>query len=283
VLTVVPTPIGNLRDITLRALDVLRAADVVACEDTRRTRALLSAHDIPAPRLVVCDERREAQHLDRLVDLARSQRLALVSDAGMPGIADPGRLLVDAALAAGCEVEVLPGPSAVETAVVVSGLAAEGYSFRGWVPRKASERRRALERALAEPLPVVLFESPRRAGATVAALAALAPSQRIALCRELTKLHEEVLRGPAAEVAAALAGRGELRGEVVLVVAGRGGDAPVDEASRATALAAARRLAAQGMGARDAAALVSGLTGVDRRELYRAASSARQVAQTGRP
>ena len=146
-LTVVPTPLGNLRDITLRALDVLREAAVIACEDTRRTRALLSAHDIPAPELVACDERREPQVAERLIARALAgEPVALVSDAGMPLIADPGRLVVAGALAAGCPVVVLPGPSAVETALVTSGLAAEGYAFLGWVPRAAGERGRFLGR-----------------------------------------------------------------------------------------------------------------------------------------
>ena len=149
VLTVVPTPLGNLRDITLRALDALGAASVIACEDTRRTRALLSAHGIPAPELVACDERREPQVAERLVARALAgEAVALVSDSGMPLIADPGRLLVARALAAGCEVTVLPGPSAVETALVASGLAAEGYAFAGWVPRAAGERERFLDRSV---------------------------------------------------------------------------------------------------------------------------------------
>ena len=139
---------------------------MIACEDTRRTRALLSAHGIPAPELVACDERREPQVAERLVARALAgEQVALVSDSGMPLIADPGRLLVARALAAGCPVVVLPGPSAVETALVASGLAAEGYAFLGWVPRAAGERARFLAAALAAPLPSVMFESPRRLAA----------------------------------------------------------------------------------------------------------------------
>ena len=134
---------------------------MIACEDTRRTRALLSAHDIPAPELVACDERREPHVAERLVARALAgEQVALVSDSGMPLIADPGRVLVARALAAGCPVTVLPGPSAVETALVASGLAAEGYAFLGWVPRAAGERARFLTTALAAPLPSVVFESP---------------------------------------------------------------------------------------------------------------------------
>jgi 16S rRNA (cytidine1402-2'-O)-methyltransferase len=270
-LTVVPTPLGNLRDITLRALDALGAADVIACEDTRRTRALLSAHGIAAPELVACDERREPQVADRLVERALAgQQVALVSDSGMPLIADPGRVVVSRALAAGCPVVVLPGPSAVETALAASGLAAEGYAFLGWVPRAAGERERFLTAALAAALPSVLFESPRRLAATLADLARLAPEHPIAVARELTKMHEEVVAGSAAEVAA----RGVLeRGEVCLVLAAapraeRGAPASPE------ALAAVRELVGLGLPARRASELVAGLSGASRRALYDAAAGA---------
>ena len=268
-LTVVPTPLGNLRDITLRALDALGAASVIACEDTRRTRALLSAHGIPAPELVACDERREPHVADRLVARALAgEPVALVSDSGMPLIADPGRVLVARALAAGCPVTVLPGPSAVETALVASGLAAEGYAFLGWVPRAAGERARFLATATAAPLPSVAFESPRRLAATLADLARIAPDHPVAVARELTKLHEEVAHGSAAEVAA----RGILeRGEICLVIAAAAraerGAAPAPEA-----LAAMRELVALGLPARRASELVARLTGAPRRALYDAAA-----------
>jgi 16S rRNA (cytidine1402-2'-O)-methyltransferase len=267
VLTVVPTPLGNLRDITLRALDTLAAADVIACEDTRRTRALLSALEISAPELVACDERREARVAERLIARALAgEAVALVSDSGMPLIADPGRLLVARALAAGCEVTVLPGPSAVETALVASGLAAEGYAFLGWVPRAAGERARFLGAAVASALPSVMFESPRRLAATLADLARIAPGHPVAVARELTKLHEEIAAGTAAEVAA----RGVLeRGEICLVVAA----APRAERGdlEPEALAALRELIALGLPARRASELVSRLTGAPRRALYNAA------------
>jgi 16S rRNA (cytidine1402-2'-O)-methyltransferase len=271
VLTVVPTPLGNLRDITLRALDALGTAGVIACEDTRRTRALLSAHGIPAPELVACDERREPHVAERLVARALAgEPVVLVSDSGMPLIADPGRLLVARALAAGAPVVVLPGPSAVETALVASGLAAEGYAFLGWVPRAAGERERVLAAAVAAPLPSVMFESPRRLRATLSDLARLAPEHPIAIARELTKVHEEVVRGAAAEVAA----RGVVeRGEVCLVVAAaaraeRGAPAP-------EALEAVRELVSLGLPARRASELVARLTGAPRRALYDAAAGVR--------
>ncbi len=272
-LTVVPTPLGNLRDITLRALDALAAARVIACEDTRRTRALLSALGIPAPELVACDERREAGVAERLVARALAgEPVALVSDAGMPLIADPGRVLMTRALAAGCPVTVLPGPSAVETALVASGLAAEGYAFLGWVPRAAGERSRFLAAATAAPLPSVAFESPHRLAATLADLARVAPEHPVAVARELTKLHEEVVAGSAAEVAARDV---TARGEVCLVIAAaakpeRGAPPPAE------ALEAVRELVAAGLPARQASDLVARLTGAPRRALYDDAVAARK-------
>jgi 16S rRNA (cytidine1402-2'-O)-methyltransferase len=268
VLTVVPTPLGNLRDITLRALDALREAAVIACEDTRRTRALLSAHDIPAPELVACDERREPQVAERLIARALAgERVALVSDAGMPLIADPGRLVVAGALAAGCPVVVLPGPSAVETALVSSGLAAEGYAFLGWVPRAAGERGRFLGTALAAALPSVMFESPRRLAATLADLARLAPERPVAVARELTKLHEEVWRGTLAE-AMAWAEATPPKGELVLTLEGA---PPAPESSDDEVEAALRRALAEGSTARDAATEVAAALDVPRKRAYRIA------------
>ncbi len=222
-LSVVPTPIGNLADVTLRGLETLRAADVIACEDTRRTRALLSAHGIPAPRLVVCDERQEARRAPELVALAAGgAHVVLVSDAGMPGIADPGRTLVARALEAGIPLTVLPGPSAVEPALVASGLAREGYAFRGWVPRRASDRRRFLDEAGRAGLPVVAFESPNRLRATLEDLGTLEPPRTVAVARELSKLHEQVVRGTAARGARGAAGAGARGDRAGLRAARRG-------------------------------------------------------------
>ena len=278
-LSVVATPIGNLRDITLRALDALRAADVIACEDTRRTRALLTAHGIAARELVICDERREEALAPRLVGRALAgEQVVLVSDAGMPAVADPGRSVIQVAIAAGCPFSVLPGASAVETSLVASGLAAEGYTFAGWPPRRAGDRRTFLDHALAQPLPQVLLESPRRLSATLAELASLAPERHIAVARELTKLFEEVVRGVAREVAAAGV---RAQGEVCVVIAGAPRGAR--QGCSAEALAVLSLLVAGGAGVRASADAVAALSGESRRELYAAASSLRQASQTARP
>ncbi len=274
-LTVCPTPIGNLGDVTGRMLEALRGADVIACEDTRRTRALLSALGIAAPRLVVCDDHSEERRAPALAaEAAEGRSVVLVSDAGMPGIADPGRELVRAALELGAELTVLPGPGAVETALVASGLAADRYAFAGWVPRAAAARRAFLAAAASAGHPVVVFESPHRAVATMTALADVAGDAQVALCRELTKLYEEVLRGSALDVAASLTGR-ELRGEIAIVISGAArGDTP-DEV--AEAFAAVDELVSAGVGARQASSLVARLTGQPRRALYDAATARKRL------
>src|SRR3954469_18922787 len=196
-LAVCATPIGNLEDVTLRVLDELRAADVVLCEDTRHTRVLLDRHGISA-RLLSYHEHNEAKRTAELLPrLEAGERIALVSDAGLPGVSDPGARLVGAALAAGVPVTVLPGPSAVETALVASGLAAERYQFVGFLPRGEKALAGAWEALAAWPWPAVAFESPRRLPAALRSLAAADPEREVAVCRELTKRHEEVVRGRA--------------------------------------------------------------------------------------
>ncbi len=191
-LVVCPTPIGNLEDVTLRVLAALREADVVACEDTRRTRVLLDRYGVSA-RLVSYHEHNERARSAELVERMRAgDTVALVSDAGMPLVSDPGYLLVRACVAAGLPVEVLPGPSAAITALVASGLPAAEWRFQGFLPRKKGE----LRQVLAEPGgTLVAFESPRRVPGTLAVLAELEPGRQVAVCRELTKVHEEVVRG----------------------------------------------------------------------------------------
>jgi 16S rRNA (cytidine1402-2'-O)-methyltransferase len=259
---VCPTPIGNLEDVTLRVLSALREADVVACEDTRRTRVLLDRYGVSA-RTVSYHEHNERERSAELVERMRQgATVALVSDAGMPLVSDPGFVLVQACVAAGIGVEVLPGPSAALAALVVSGLPAQTWRFAGFLPRKRGELE-ALFRETAETL--VAFESPRRVGAALAALAAVDPERPVAVCRELTKVHEEVVRGSAAELAERYATQ-EPRGEVVMVV----GAAPAVEGDVGPAVEALARLVEAGAKARPAAGVVAELTGVGANDLYRA-------------
>jgi 16S rRNA (cytidine1402-2'-O)-methyltransferase len=261
-LIVCPTPIGNLDDVTLRVLEALRSADVVACEDTRHTRKLLRRHGIEA-RLVSYHEHNERSRATELVRRIRGgDVVALASDAGTPGISDPGHVLVRACLDAGAEVEVLPGPTALVTALVASGLPAERFRFTGFLPRRKGDLRRELERS-SETL--VAFESPNRIAATLALLTEIDPERPAAVCRELTKLHEEVARGTAAELAERFASGA--RGEVVLVV---GPSEQAEEAADvAAAQAAVERLVEAGARRRPAAQVVSTLTGVAANRLYR--------------
>ncbi len=260
-LVVCPTPIGNLEDVTLRVLAALRQADVVACEDTRRTRVLLDRYGVRA-RLVSYHEHNEERRATELVERMKAgDTVALVSDAGMPLVSDPGYALVRACAAAGLAVEVLPGPSAVLAALVASALPSERWRFAGFLPRKRGE----LQRALAEPGgTLVAFESPRRLPATLAVLAELDASRPVAVCRELTKAHEEVLRGSAGELAERYAGAPP-RGEIVLVV---GPSAPEDESPGPAALDALGRLVDAGARPRPAAAVIAELTGTSANALY---------------
>ena len=261
-LAVCATPIGNLEDVTLRVLDELRAADVVLCEDTRHTRVLLDRHEISA-RLLSYHEHNEAKRTAELLPrLEAGERVALVSDAGLPGISDPGARLVGAALAAGVPVTVLPGPSAVETALVASGLAAERYQFVGFLPRGAGALRALWDELARWPYPVVAFESPRRLPATLRSLAEVDAERIVAVCRELTKKFEEVVRGPAAVVARRFAEAP--KGEITLVL---GAPSVRDDAHDAVASVA--ELVAAGVPRRQAADVVARLTGASRNELYR--------------
>jgi 16S rRNA (cytidine1402-2'-O)-methyltransferase len=263
-LIVCPTPIGNLEDITLRVLAALREADLVACEDTRRTRILLDRYGVSA-KLLSYHEHNEAARANELVAKMQSGSVvALVSDAGMPLVSDPGFLLVRGCVAAGLAVEVLPGPSAALNALVASALPSERWQFVGFLPRKKAE----LERVFQASQTVVAFESPRRLAASLKALAAADPERQVAVCRELTKIHEEVVRGTAAELAARYALEAP-RGEIVLVVGPAATVTPGLEAP----LAALRRLVEAGAKPRPAAAVVAELTGVAANALYRALTS----------
>lgn len=231
-LSLVGTPIGNLQDASPRVLDTLRAADVLLCEDTRVTSKLLARFDIRVP-LVRCDENVMASRVDDvLARVEAGERVAFVSDAGMPGVSDPGQRLVDAALDRGVRVEVIPGPSAVVCALVASGLAMDHFFFEGFLPRKPGPRRRRLEALLPIPGAVVLYESPHRVAATLEAVAEVMPTRRVALVRELTKVHEEVVRDLAPRLATAIAQRDEVRGECVIVIEGPGTDEPLAAPAR---------------------------------------------------
>lgn len=219
-LSMVGTPIGNLSDASPRVLDTLRSADVVLCEDTRVTSRLLSRFDIHVP-LKRADENVLQQIVPQVLErLGAGERVAFVSDAGMPGVSDPGQRLVDAALDAGLSVEVVPGPSAVTCALVASGLPMDHFFFEGFLPRKHGAQLRRLSELAAIPGALVFYESPHRAAATLATIAEVFAARRVALVRELTKLHEEVVRGLAGDVARAIGEREELRGECVIVVEG---------------------------------------------------------------
>jgi len=280
VLYVCPTPIGNLDDVSPRVLEALRAADLVAAEDTRHTRRLLSRFDVHTP-LTSLFAHNEAEKTERVLGLLRDGRdVALVTDAGTPGVADPGARLVARAAAEGLPFTVLPGPSAVTTALVASGLAGdEGFRFVGYLPRRAADLTRSLARWRRCGGVVVAFEAPRRLTVSLERLAALAPDAPAAVCRELTKVHEEVLRGSLRELAGEIAAREEVRGEVTLVV-----DLGAPEAGterRLEAREAAAALLGRGLSRRDAAAALHVCLGVPRREAVRLAQEAAEGAAQG--
>jgi 16S rRNA (cytidine1402-2'-O)-methyltransferase len=262
-LAVCATPIGNLEDVTLRVLKELTEADLVLCEDTRHTRGLLERHGIKA-RLLSYHEHNEAKRTAEVLPrLEAGERVALVSDAGLPGINDPGARLIAAAREAGVPVAVLPGPSAVETALVASGLVSERYQFLGYLPRGERALRELGEELARWPSAVVAFESPQRLPRSLGALARVVPERPAAVCRELTKRFEEVAVGTVAELAARFAQAP--KGEVTLVL----GAAPVAGADEGAATNAVAELVAAGLPRRQAAEVVSGLTGVARNRLYR--------------
>ncbi|HEY7692296.1 MAG TPA: 16S rRNA (cytidine(1402)-2'-O)-methyltransferase [Gaiellaceae bacterium] len=268
-LAVCATPIGNLEDVTLRVLRELAESELVLCEDTRRTRVLLDRHGVSA-RLVSYHAHNEASRTAEVLPRLRSgARVALVSDAGLPGISDPGTRLIAAALEAGVPVTVLPGASAVETALVASGFASERYQFVGYLPRSASALGALWEELRDWRWPVVAFESPRRLSRALASLAEALPERRVAVCRELTKQFEEVVRGPAAVVAARFPE--PPKGEITLVVAPAEahGAREVGRELEQQALAAVGELVSTGIARRQAADLVARLTGLSRNALYR--------------
>ncbi len=263
-LVVCPTPIGNLDDVSPRIREALVGADYIACEDTRRTGKLLDRLAIrPSPRLISNHEGNEAARaLELTQQIERGHVVALVSDAGMPGISDPGFKLIRRCIDRDIEVTVLPGPSVVPVALVASGLPTDRWRFEGFLPRRAGE----MERVLRSTETVVCFESPRRVGESLAALASIAPDREAAVCRELTKVHEEVSRGTLGELARRF--RGDVRGEIVLVI---GPAATADNGQDVGfAVDALRHLVQSGARPRAAASVVAALTGTRANDLYKA-------------
>jgi 16S rRNA (cytidine1402-2'-O)-methyltransferase len=267
-LWLVGTPIGNLGDLTDRARDTLASVDLIAAEDTRRTGRLLVSIGLTerAP-MVSYFEGNERERTPELVRrLQEGANVALVTDGGMPGVSDPGYRLVRAAVDAGLDVRVVPGPSAVLAALVLSGLATDRFAFEGFLPRKAGERRTRLDALLEDDRTLVLFESPRRVQALLRDVLAAMGDRRVAVARELTKLHEEVRRGPVSEVLREI-GEEPLKGEVVVVIEGASSAPPVDIDA---CMAEAAALVAGGMKKREAARRVAEEHGVSANDLYRA-------------
>ncbi len=265
-LVLVATPIGNLGDLSPRAVEVLADADVVACEDTRRTGKLLAHAGVSAPRLLVVNEHTEAAGADEIAQLvAGGNTVVLVTDAGTPAVSDPGSRVVEAVLDAGGEVEAVPGPSAALAALVVSGLPTGRFCFEGFLPRKGRHRAERIRELGQESRTMVLFEAPHRLARTLGDLAsALGGDRAVAIVREQTKLHEEVWRGTLADAVARADGT-EPRGEHVLVVAGCPDPAPPSESQIRMAL---NERLADGLSRRDAAAAVADDLGVSRRAVY---------------
>jgi 16S rRNA (cytidine1402-2'-O)-methyltransferase len=264
-LYLVGTPIGNLGDLSDRARRTLASADLVACEDTRRTGRLLSAFGIRPTRLISFFEGNERQRVDELARaLEEGSDVAVVSDAGMPGVSDPGYRLVAACVARGIPVEVVPGPSAAIAALVISGLPTDRFVFEGFLPRSGRSRSARLTSLAGEPRTIVMFESPRRLAATLADLQEAMGDRRVAVARELTKLHQEVLRGTLSSVREEAAGR-ELKGEVVVVVEGTGDRQDLDP-EEAVRLAAS--YVSDGARKREAARRAAAETGVPAGRIY---------------
>lgn len=277
-LVLVGTPIGNLADLSPRAAEVLGSADLVVCEDTRRTGRLLQAAGVTAKKLLAAHDHNEVAQIGGVLERLRAgETVAIVSDAGMPGISDPGERMVRAAAEAGIEVVVVPGPSAAIAAVVASGLPTGRFAFEGFLPRSGSGRTGRLAELVGERRTIVLYEAPHRLGRTIADLASvLGGDRRVAIARELTKLHEEVWRGTLDD-AVARAATVEPRGEHVLVVDGA---PPAATATDDELTAAVVRMIADGLSTRDAVAEVAQAYDVSKRRVYDLATA---VRSPGRP
>ena len=261
----VGTPIGNLEDITLRALRVLREADVIACEDTRHTRKLLTHYDIHKP-LVSCHEHNESQRAAELIKRAQSgESIALVTDAGMPTISDPGYRLVSAAVEQGVEVRVIPGPTAAESALAVSGLPSSSFRFIGFLPAKRGQRQKTLAALAADSATIVCYETPHRLLAALEDIQQQLGDRPVALAREMTKVHEEILRDRVSNVLADLKDRDRIRGEITLVI-GPPAATPVADVDVPRRVA---ELIESGRARMDAIKLAASEAGLSKREAYR--------------
>ena len=265
-LYLISTPIGNLEDITLRALRVLKEADLIACEDTRQTRKLLDHFQIAKP-VVSCHEHNEAARAAELVARLRSgANVALVTDAGTPLVSDPGYRVTAAAIEAGVPVVPVPGASAALAALAAAGLATDQFRFCGFLPPKTAGRRKRLEELRGENCTLIFYEAPHRILDALADVASVMGSRCVVVARELTKMHEEFLRGSAAEIRSAFAGRPAVKGEITLLIAGSGGAA---EAPDSPAEDAVRELEARGVSRMDAIKQVAKARGLGKREVYR--------------
>ena len=279
-LVLAATPLGDSRDASPRLVDALATADVIAAEDTRRLRSLAAALGVsPSGRIVSFYDAVESARLGGLLESLRDgQTVLLVTDAGMPSVSDPGYRLVAACVAEELPVTCLPGPSAVTTALVLSGLPADRFCFEGFAPRRAGERRRWLQTLTAEPRACVFFESPHRLGDTLAAaVEVLGPARAAAVCRELTKTYEEVVRGPVAELAEGAAA-GPVGGEITVVLAGA---APTLAPPVDTLVGAVQERMADGERLKDAVRVVAEAAGVGKRELYAATLAGRELDGAG--
>ena len=264
-LYLVGTPIGNLEDITFRAVRVLKEADLVACEDTRQTRKLLDHYGLSKPTISYHEHNEADRSRELVADLLRGTTVALVSDAGMPLISDPGYRLVRAAIENNVRVEAIPGPSALLTALAASGLPADRFHFGGFLPPKSGQRLKTIEALKDEPATLVFYEAPHRILETLEAIEQVLGDRSIVVARELTKMHEEYLRGSPAEIRAALAARESIKGEITLLI-GRASGVPRDETPLDEAV---ESCIAQGLSRMEAIKFVAHRRGLSKREVYR--------------
>jgi len=276
-LYIVATPIGNLEDITLRALRILNEVSLIAAEDTRRTRILLNRYKITKPLISYHEHNRARKEKDLIKMLSSGKSMALVSDAGTPGISDPGIHLVRAAIEASIPIVPIPGPTALISALSMSGLPTGSFLFEGFLPSRQGERRRFLQGLTRETRTMVFYESPRRVKDTVQEILSVLGDRKIALCREITKLHEEIVRGRASEILGIIQGR-NVRGEITLVIQGAMGENIGDGLSVDEAIGELRR---EGKRTRDIARAISGMFGIKSQDAYRKALGSAVVKKGG--